>query len=32
MAGGWFEIHSAPGAGATVEFWLPAAQDGSHHG
>ena len=32
MAGGWFEIHSAPGAGATVEFWLPAAQEDSGSG
>ena len=24
MAGGWIKIHSRPGEGTTVEFWLPA--------
>jgi signal transduction histidine kinase len=23
LAGGWFRIESEPGAGATVEFWVP---------
>jgi signal transduction histidine kinase len=23
LAGGWFRLHSKPGAGTTVEFWLP---------
>ena len=23
-AGGWWDIHGAPGAGTTVEFWVPA--------
>jgi signal transduction histidine kinase len=25
MAGGWCNVHSLPGVGTTVEFWLPAA-------
>ncbi|MGN9780709.1 PAS domain-containing sensor histidine kinase [Nonomuraea sp. ZG12] len=24
VAGGWWSLHSEPGAGATVEFWVPA--------
>ncbi|WP_336205372.1 PAS domain-containing sensor histidine kinase [Nonomuraea sp. LPB2021202275-12-8] len=24
VAGGWWSLHSRPGAGATVEFWVPA--------
>lgn len=27
LAGGWSRIESAPGAGTTVEFWIPADQD-----
>lgn len=27
-AGGWFEVRSAPGAGAIVEAWLPASTRG----
>jgi signal transduction histidine kinase len=26
-AGGWWRLESTPGAGTTVEFWLPAAPD-----
>ncbi len=26
MAGGWWRIESAPGAGTTVEFWVPEIQ------
>jgi len=25
MAGGWFKLESAPGAGTTIEFWVPRA-------
>ena len=25
MAGGWCKVHSLPGCGTTVEFWLPAS-------
>jgi len=25
LAGGWLKVDSTPGAGATVEFWVPAA-------
>lgn len=28
-AGGWWRVHSAPGGGTTVEFWLPEALDRS---
>jgi len=27
IAGGWWRASSAPGAGTTVEFWLPLRRD-----
>ena len=27
MAGGWCRIESAPGAGTTVEFWVPGDRE-----
>jgi len=29
MAGGWCKVHSLPGCGTTVEFWLPASGSSS---
>jgi len=26
MAGGWCKVHSLPGGGTTVEFWVPPGQ------
>jgi signal transduction histidine kinase len=29
IAGGWCRVESAPGAGTTVQFWLPGAKASS---
>ena len=28
ISGGWWQLHSRPGEGATVEFWVPAVRPG----
>ncbi|MGI5271267.1 PAS domain-containing sensor histidine kinase [Nonomuraea sp. CA-218870] len=28
ISGGWWQLHSRPGAGSTVEFWVPAVRPG----